>query len=550
VEDPLSSTGIILAGWDLPVSLLGIALLLLASGLVSGAEIAFFSLTDKELGSVNEQDKVKAEKVKKLLQEPQKLLATVLIANNLINIALVIYIGFLSEQWINVESIPEWLYFFIQVIAVTFVILIFGEILPKVYAKQHSLKFAFFMRPALSALQPLLFWLIIPLQASAKLLNPSKRRAKNKKVDTNELSTAIELTQDDSVSEQERKIWKGIVELGKITVKETMTPRMDVVAIAFDTRFPDVLNTIREAGYSRMPVFRKNFDTIEGALYIKDLLPHLEESESFQWQKLIRPPLFVPENKPIDDLLREFQQKKMHLAIVVDEYGGSSGIVSLEDVLEEIVGEINDEFDDEDVRYAKLDKNTFVFDGKTSLIDLCRIMELDYDKLNNDSQDADTLAGLILNHTGSMPAKGRKIVLSEISLTVEAVNKKRIVRVKVSRNAGNSNATSVAGIAGLFILAGTLLTSCSEPQNYTPRPRGYPVIEIPEFQTQTLEADCPFTFEYQATAKINPYSGSQEQANACWFNIVYPRFNAAIYLTYMTGKQRPGHFADRGQQTS
>ncbi len=366
-----------------------------------------------------------------LLSTPKRLLATILILINFINIAIVVLSTLLMGQFFDFTDSPI-LGFIIQVAVVTFIIVLICEVLPKVYATQNALTVSHIS--------------VYPVYIADKLLSPfsallvvstsfiDKRLGqKGYDISVEELTHAIDITSNVNTPEEEKKILKGIARFGNIDVKQIMKPRMDVVAFDKKTKFPDVLAVIRENGYSRIPVFEKTFDSISGIIYIKDMIAHLdhENDPDFDWQQLIRPAFFVPESKRINDLLQEFQEKKNHLAIVVDEYGGSSGIVTMEDVLEEIVGEISDEFDDDELNYSKLDDRTFVFEGKTLLNDVCRIMQVDRKLLDMGKEAIDTLAGLLLELTGRIPAKNEVVRLNNVVFTIESADKRRIKRVKI-----------------------------------------------------------------------------------------------------------------------
>jgi putative hemolysin len=527
VEDPLSISLIAQSLVSIPISFVYVIVLLLFSGFISGAEVAFFSLKEHDIKKLAATKPAAAQRINVLLESPKRLLATILVANNLCNIALIIYTDSLSNL---LFSSPDWhpyMTILLKILGISFIILFFGEILPKIYARQNAPKFALRAIPLIHILNPLLSVLTIPLIKIGKWL---EQKTKTEEVSQEELNTAIHLTVDESVSEEERNIWKGIVSFGKITVKETMKPRMDVVSLEIGMSYSQVLDKIRGEGYSRMPVYRESFDQIEGVLYIKDLLPFLQETAAFPWQKLLRKPLFVPENKPVDDLLREFQQKKMHLAIVVDEYGGSSGIVTMEDLLEEIVGEINDEFDEDDIQYVKINANTYTFEGKTSLIDLCRIIKIDYETLESFAGESDTLAGLILNNTGHLPQKGETLILEKLTFKVESVDKKRIKRVKVILQKNNP----VSHLLSLFIFLSLVFSSCNNPSSeFIPKPMGYPVLNLPAFQTKQLILNCPYTFEYQSYANVFPAERNGPDANDCWINIKYTPFSATLFITYL-----------------
>lgn len=405
--------------------------LLICSALVSGAEVAFFSISSTELDSLSEKTKGKSTVVK-LLEKPKKLLGTILITNNFINILIVLLFASLGEVFFI--GLSGTIKFLVEVVLVTFLILLFGEVLPKVYATRNSMKFAGFMSKPIAFLNAVL----TPLSSVLiKLTNVVENRLgnKNNNLSVEKLSQALELTSDDATTKDEQKILEGIVSFGNTETIQIMKPRTDVCAISKDAKFEEVLSIILKNGYSRNPVYEENIDTIVGILYAKDLLAHLNKKK-FQWQNLLRDPFFVPENKKLDDLLSEFQEKKKHLAVVVDEYGGTSGIVTLEDVIEEIVGDINDEFDDDDLTYSKLDENNYIFEGKITIKDFCRVLDDENeDKFEEDKGESETLAGFLLEVSGKFPKKGEKINYSNYTFTIEVVDKKRIKQVKVTRNA-------------------------------------------------------------------------------------------------------------------
>ena len=411
-------------------SLIALFVLLICSALVSGTEVAFFSLSQTDLDELNEDTKGKSLVVK-LLEKPKKLLGTILITNNFINILIVLIFASLEDFMFGGINFSIDLGFtiipasvikvFIQVGLVTFLILLFGEVLPKVYASRKSLQFANFMSRPIYFLNALLTPLSKPLIG---LTNSIERRLgnKNNNLSVEKLSQALELTSEDSTTKDEQKILEGIVTFGNTETVQIMKPRTDVCAISDDKPYEEVLKIILENGYSRNPVYHENIDNIVGVLYAKDLLAHLNK-KTFDWQSLLREPFFVPENKKLDDLLKEFQDKKNHLAIVVDEYGGTSGIVTLEDVIEEIVGDINDEFDNDDLTYSKIDENNFVFEGKITIRDLCRVLDEDENVFEEEKGESETLAGFILEVSG------------KYVFTIEALDRKRIKQVKVTRNA-------------------------------------------------------------------------------------------------------------------
>ncbi|CAL2079690.1 gliding motility-associated protein GldE [Tenacibaculum sp. 190524A05c] len=422
-------------------SLIALLVLLICSALVSGTEVAFFSLSQTELDELHEETKGKSIVVK-LLEKPKKLLGTILVTNNFINILIVLIFASLEEFMFGglnfsldfgVFTIPASVVkVFIQVGLVTFLILLFGEVLPKVYASRKSLQFANFMAKPIYVLNAILTPLSRPLIG---ITNSIERRLgnKNNNLSVEKLSQALELTSEDSTTKDEQKILEGIVTFGNTETVQIMKPRTDVCAIADDNSYEEVLKIILDNGYSRNPVYHENIDNIVGVLYAKDLLAHLNK-KTFNWQSLLREPFFVPENKKLDDLLKEFQDKKNHLAIVVDEYGGTSGIVTLEDVIEEIVGDINDEFDNDDLSYSKIDENNFVFEGKVTVRDLCRVLDEDEAIFEDEKGESETLAGFILEVSGKFPRRGEKINFENYVFTIEALDRKRIKQVKVTRN--------------------------------------------------------------------------------------------------------------------
>ncbi|WP_034060831.1 gliding motility-associated protein GldE [Lacinutrix jangbogonensis] len=404
--------------------------LLFCSALISGAEVALFSLTRTDLEHEELQSNKAVQIINTLLERPKKLLATILVANNFINIGIVILFAFLSN--IMFQGITNAvLKFIVEVVVVTFLILLFGEILPKVYASRNNVKFSMFMAYPLKVLDFVFSPLSIPMRAiTLGIHNKLGKQKSNLSVD--QLSQALELTSEDDTTKEEQKILKGIVSFGNTDTKQVMRPRMDIFALNIEQKYNEIIKEITSNGYSRIPVFKDNVDTIEGILYVKDLLPHIDTKE-FDWTTLIREPFFVPENKKLDDLMSEFQEKKVHLAVVVDEYGGTSGLVSLEDIIEEIVGDISDEFDDEDIHYSKLDEKNYVFEGKTALKDFYKILKLEEEAVFEDKKgEAETLAGFILEISGSFPRQASKINFKNYVFTIEALDKKRIKRVKVT----------------------------------------------------------------------------------------------------------------------
>ncbi len=406
-----------------------LVILLVCSALISGAEVAFFSLTPSDIDTIRGDSK-KHNKLEDLINRPKRLLATILIGNNFVNIGIVILSSYLMEDLFDFSQSPL-LEFWIQVVVITFLILLVGEVLPKVYANQNAMRFAGFMSSALLLLRRIFLPLSLLLINSTGFIE-RKLKGKSSNLSVDELEQALNITENPGNDENEEKILRGIVKFGNTEVRQIMKPRMDVIALEDTTPFKEVLEQILDSGYSRIPVYKENFDQVIGMLYIKDLLPHIDGREDFNWVSLLRPAFFVPENKKIDDLLLEFQSKKIHQAIVVDEYGGTNGIVTLEDVIEEIVGDISDEFDDEDLIYSKLDDKNYVFEGKTPLNDFYRVIDIDGDEFEESRGEADSLAGFILELSGKMPNKNETIEFSGYKLKVEQIHDRRISRIKVS----------------------------------------------------------------------------------------------------------------------
>ena len=403
-------------------------ILIFLSALVSGSEVSFFSLNSKNLEDLSEVDQKKEDQIRSLLSDPNKLLATILITNNFINVAIIILSSYLTANIFDFSS-SKIFQFIVQVIVITFILVLLGEITPKVYAKQNSVLFS---KRTSSLIK---FFEVIFSPFSSILIKTSSfinKRLKQKSLDISmeEISQAIELASDGDQLEEEKKILKSIVEFGNIDVREIMKPRIDVVSLEKNVSFNEVLNLIVSSSYSRIPVYESSFDNIYGILYIKDLIPHIS-SKIFDWNTMCHEPLFVPETKKINDLLKEFQEKKIHLAIVVDEYGGTSGIVTLEDVLEEIVGEINDEFDDDGTLYSKLDADNFVFEAKISINNFLKIVDGDTDYFDDIKGDADTIAGLIIEQTGVIPKISDQVDFPPYTFFIESADDRKINRVKV-----------------------------------------------------------------------------------------------------------------------
>lgn len=404
--------------------------LLLCSALVSGAEVALFSLTQTDLETTLEEKSKPIEIISKLLDRPKKLLATILVANNFINIAIVILFAYLGDYFFEGIS-SEITRFVIEVVIVTFLILLFGEILPKIYASRNRVKFAIFMAYPLRVLDFIISPISLPMR-SLTIAMHNKLGKQKSNITVNYLSQALELASEQDTTKEEHKILQGIVSFGNTDAKQVMQPRIDIFALEESQKLTDIFAEIVKHGFSRIPVYKDNVDNIIGVLYAKDLLPYLDRKQ-FDWRTLLREPFFVPENKKLDDLMVEFQEKKVHLAIVVDEYGGTSGIVSLEDVIEEIVGDISDEFDDEDLTFSKLDDKNYVFEGKTTLKDFYRIIKLEDETIFESKKgEAETIAGFVLEISGSFPKLGSKIKFENYVFVIEALDKKRIQQIKVT----------------------------------------------------------------------------------------------------------------------
>ena len=408
-----------------------ILIFLLFAALISGAEVAFFSLspTDLEKSAVKNSRKTKI--ISNLLERPKKLLATLLVANNVLNIAIVILFIAISRDLF--VSIPyAGLRLLTKIALITFVILFFGEVLPKIFASRNNIKFAQNTVYLVAFLEKILSPISLPMRFLTIYLQEKLGKEKSN-FSVDQLSQALELTSSEETSSEEQKILQGIVSFGNTETKQVMSPRIDIFAIENDESFSDVLKKVLEKGYSRIPVYRDNIDHIEGVLFVKDLLPHIDKAD-FVWTTLLREPFFVPENKKLDNLLKDFQRMKSHLAVVVDEYGGTSGLVSLEDIIEEIVGDISDEFDDEDINFSQIDEKNFLFEGKIYLKDFYRIIDVDEELYEERKGEAETLAGLLLEILGNFPKKGQQIQFAKCTFTVELVDKKRIKQIKVTLN--------------------------------------------------------------------------------------------------------------------
>lgn len=414
---------------NLIIGFVGIFILLFLSAIVSGAEVALFSLSQKDIDDTLQENVSKGKIISDLLDKPKKLLATLLVANNFLNIGVVILFSFIGRNIFATLESPV-LKFILEVILVTFLILLFGEVLPKVYAARNNIKFAKRFAYSISVLDKLLSPISLPMRSVTLYLHNKLGKQKNN-FSINQLSQALELTDSEGTSTEEQKILEGIVSFGNTDTKQVMSPRIDIFALEISESFASIYPKIIEKGFSRIPVYRDNIDQIEGVLFVKDLLPHIDKDD-FDWTSLIREAFFVPENKKLDNLLKDFQSLKSHLAIVVDEYGGTSGLVSLEDVIEEIVGDISDEFDDENLNFSQIDEKNFLFEGKMNLKDFYRIVDVDEDVFESHKGEAETLAGFILEILGNFPKKDQKVAFENCVFTIETVDKKRIKQIKVT----------------------------------------------------------------------------------------------------------------------
>jgi putative hemolysin len=413
-------------------SIIGVLVFLVISALIAAAEVAFFSLEPSDLETLHNSSSTQEKRIIELLNRQKKLIATIVIAHNLVNIGVVVLSENIFDTLLH-NRVSELAEFIIRVVIVTFLIVLIGEVIPKIYTKQNALRIAkklvFAVSIAERILQPLSYLLI----KSTSLLDVLMKNKKHE-LTVDDLSQALDLTSNETTHEEERKILKGIVEFGNTEVKQIMRPRIEMIGFDVELPFKQLLEKVVECGFSRIPIYRDNLDTIVGIIYTKDLLEHIYQDNSFEWNHMIRNPFFVPSNKKIDDLLKEFQSKKMHMAIVIDEYGGTSGLVTLEDIIEEIIGDINDEFDDEELIYSKLDESTYIFEAKIMLNDLYRVLHTEGEEFEKHRGESDTLAGFILENTGRIPDKGEVIHIEHYTFTIESVDKRKINRVKLKIN--------------------------------------------------------------------------------------------------------------------
>lgn len=516
-----------------------IGILLICSAIIAAAEVSFFSLAPTDFELLKQDNGSASQKLIQLLDKPKSLIATIVMSHNLVNIGVVIISEMLFAQHFDFSDSPL-TGFIIKVVVVTFIILLIGEVIPKIYAAKNPRGLALKMVQAFDILQRILspfVWVLVSIAGAFD------KRIKQKTPDlsVDQLSQALELTSSEHTPEEERKILQGIVEFGNTEVSQIMKPRIDVVAFDESTPFLEVIDLIIKNGFSRVPIYSETLDKVLGVLFIKDLIAHLDKDNSFKWQTLLRPAFFVPESKKIDDLMKEFQSKKIHLAIVVDEYGGTNGIVTLEDVIEEVIGEINDEFDVEELVYSKLDDNNYVFEAKIPLNDLYRVLDVDGQVFEDKKGESDTLAGFILELSGKIPVKNEKIEFDNYIFTVESVDKRRIKRIKLTilnqnnhRNFQDGGKIIPAILFPIMFFVSMLFISCDD--EFTPKPRGYFRIDLPNNNYQKFESACPFSFEYSQFAKANVYQGNQNEN--CWYNIDYPQFKATIHLSYTPIKSK------------
>ena len=418
------------------IAVLLTAFLLLMSGFASGSEIAFFSLSPQDLDELEPDKNSYDEKIQQLRNDSERTLATILITNNLVNVTIIMLCNYIFGSLVQFKV--EWLEFVVITVLLTFMLLLFGEIMPKIYSRQAPLKFC---RKVVSGIIFLrkLFWPFATILIKSGMIAEKAVPRESRQLSVDDLEQALELTDEEDIKD-EQSMLQGIIRFGDETANDVMTPRQDIENIEIHSSFKEVLQFINENNYSRIPVYQGNEDNIRGVLYIKDLLPYISKSESFRWQSLIRPPYFVPETKRLDDLLREFQENKIHIAIVVDEFGGTSGLVTLEDILEEIVGEINDEYDEDIKPYTKLDDNTYLFEGKILLSDFCKVLQVSDDEFDAVAGEADSLAGLLLELKGDFLSLHEKLTYEQYSFEVMEVEGRRISRVKVIVHKTEQNA--------------------------------------------------------------------------------------------------------------
>jgi putative hemolysin len=425
-------TGVIFNPPDLKIiiGLIVLVFLLAGSALMSGSEVAYFSLRPEDIDRFKNNKDKKSDMVLKLYGIPEKLLSTILVVNNMVNITIVLLSAFLSSRMFNFSSAPV-IGFIVEAIVITFLLLFFGEIMPKVYASRNNVATALFMAYPLLVLGKI-FSPVTSLLIFSSSFVQKRAITHRSNISMDDLSDALELASDDL--DEEEKILKGIVNFGNINVSAIMCPRIDVTAVDIKSGFSQIIPIIISSGFSRIPVYSESFDNVRGILYAKDVLPYMKNADSFKWQSLLRPPYFVPETKKINDLLKEFQLKKIHMAVVIDEYGGTSGIVALEDILEEIVGEITDESDEDEILYRKVDDKTYIFEGKVLLNDFYKILECEEDPFEDVRGESETLAGLILELTGEIPEKNQTVKYRNFTFMIESSDRRRIKEIRVEIN--------------------------------------------------------------------------------------------------------------------
>lgn len=418
------------------IAVLLTAFLLLVSGFASGSEIAFFSLSPQDLEELDADKNPCDARIEQLRNDSERTLATILIANNFVNVTIIMLCNYIFSSLVQFKV--AWLEFIVITVLLTFMLLLFGEIMPKIYSRQAPLKFC---RKAVSGIMFLrkVFWPLETILIKSGMIAEKTVPKESRQLSVDDLEQALELTDEDDIKD-EQSMLQGIIRFGDETANDVMTPRQDIENIEIHSSFKEVLQFINDNNYSRIPVYQGNEDNIRGVLYIKDLLPYISKPEGFRWQSLIRPPYFVPETKRLDDLLREFQENKIHIAIVVDEFGGTSGLVTLEDILEEIVGEINDEYDEDVKPYTKLNNNTYIFEGKILLSDFCKVLQVDDDEFDDVAGDADSLAGLLLELKGDFLSLHEKLSYKQYTFEVMEVEERRISRVKVTIHEKEQNA--------------------------------------------------------------------------------------------------------------
>lgn len=531
-----------LSGIHLWIAFLASLLLLVASAFISGSEIAFFSLDPQERQDLEDTEDARSRLVLRLLDSPdaeqgaRQLLATILVLNNTVNILIILISTVLMQHWLT--TLPPLIGAALHVFGVTFLIVLFGEVLPKVYANRNPMLLARRMAPVLSVSKGILRPVWQPLNAMASRLSGNQDSTPELSVE--DLEHAVHVTDSDERTEEENRILSGIVNFGSKDVKQIMMPRTDVTAFPHDMAWPELKAAMAECGFSRVPIHADGLDQVKGILYAKDLLPHRNDVE-FDWNSLLRPPFFVPENRMIDDLLRDFQSMKVHLAVVVDEYGGTSGIVTLEDVIEEIVGDISDEFDDEDVLYSRIDENTVVFQGKTALVDVYRILELDGADFEAAKGESDTLGGFVVEQLARLPKPGESVTFKGIRLVAEAADRRRILQVKVvlpgEDATGPADADSGSKrmrvlLPWMVLLMSTVGAGCGGNPP-VPRPSGYFRIALHDTAFRPIELACPLGLDIASAALVEPVR--DDVPDSCWFNLVYPRYRARVHCTYAGG---------------